>query len=177
MAGVLGRHGGISLGLAGLRMNRVLRASDSSITSYTLDLLGARVTPLVNYSDNAVIVCPPPKYDCVHVPVVASGFGITPLGLTTIFRPSARVQWRLGANGGAVMLDRPAPSNRSARFNFTAAIEGGFQFVRSDGAGVLVVYRLHHLSNAGRADDNLAMLSHVISIGMNWLVPERARTR
>jgi hypothetical protein len=72
-----------------------------------------------------------------------------------------------------LMFDRPAPSDLAAKFNFTAALEGGVQLMRKSGTGVLLVYRLHHLSNAGTASDNLAMLSHVFSVGATWASGKR----
>jgi hypothetical protein len=177
VAGVLGRHGGLSLGLAGLRKNALVRASDARVVYYTMDLVGGWVTPLVDYSGDAVIKCQPPKYDCRRIDVIATGFGISPLGLTALFMPDRRVQWRLGANGGALWFNRKTPSDHASQFNFTAAVEAGLQVVAPSGRGVLIVYRLHHLSNGGQADDNLAMLSHVISIGTRWRASGRTESR
>jgi hypothetical protein len=172
-AGVLGRHGGISLGLAGLRMNRRIRGSDSRQVFYTADFVVARVTPLIEYSGNPMWQCVPPKFDCLRTTDEAYGAGITPLGMTWVFRAGRSLQWRLGGNGGAIRFNRRTPSDRATQFNFTAAIEAGMQLVGSDGTGFLIVYRLHHLSNAGTGDDNLAMLSHVISIGTRWRTVEK----
>jgi hypothetical protein len=168
-AGVLGRHNGIKLGLVGLRWNHRIRASEHRFVDYTLDVIPvARVEPIIAYSAYAAEVCAPPKFDCQRVPVTAHGLGLNPLGVTVVYRADRTVQWRLGATGGVLLFDRRAPSDLAARFNYTAAIEGGMQVVNRRGSGMLLVYRLHHLSNAGQAEDNLAILSHVFSLGVRW---------
>jgi hypothetical protein len=168
-AGFLGRHGGISLGLIGMRWNHRVRKSATSSLDYTFDLIPiARVTPIIVYPNNVTSRCQPPKYDCVRAAVSAHGAGFSPLGWTFVYHADRALQWRLGANGGVLIFNRPAPSDLAARFNFTAAIEAGMQLMSRNGSGVLVVYRLHHLSNGGQAADNLAILSHVVSIGARW---------
>jgi hypothetical protein len=174
-AGVLGRHGGVTLSLGALRFNHRVRVSERRALYYTLDLIPlARVTPLIEYKTSSgqtipsVFQCAPPAHDCNRIATPARGIGFNPLGWTVVFGGHGAAQWRLGATAGALMFDRPAPSDLAARFNFTAAIEAGWQIMKRHGNGVLVVYRLHHLSNAGTAEDNLALLSHVISIGGVW---------
>jgi hypothetical protein len=168
-AGILGRHGDVTLGLLGMRFNRRIRASDSGFVYYTFDVIPvARVTPLIVYSGNAADVCSPPYYDCQRSSTVARGVGINPLGFTVITRTDRMLQWRFGATGGALIFDRRTPSDLASRFNFTAVIEAGVQRVNLAGKGWTLIYRLHHLSNAGTAEDNLALLSHVISIGGRW---------
>jgi hypothetical protein len=170
-AGVLGRHGDVSLGLVGMRFNRRIRALETKFVYYSFDAIPvARVTPLIVYSGDAAKVCPGPYYDCRRITTVARGVGFNPIGVTVITQGNPRVQWRLGATGGALIFDRRTPSDLASRFNFTAAIEAGVQWVNADGKGWTLVYHLHHLSNAGTAEDNLAMLSHVISIGGRWRV-------
>lgn len=167
-AGVLGRHTGITLGLVGLRWNNRIAQSDSRSLFYTVDLIPmARVTPIIDYRAG-VNECPPPDFDCARSSEIARGMGVSPLGVTAVYGPHRRVQWRIGASAGVLMFDRPAPSDIAAKFNFTAALEGGVQLVNGSGTGVAIVYRLHHLSNAGFGRDNLAMLSHVISVGGRW---------
>ena len=168
-AGVLGRHGDVTLGLVGMRFNRRIRASDSGFVYYTFDVIPvARVTPLIVYTGDAADVCSAPYYDCQRSSTVAQGVGFNPLGFTVITRTARMFQWRFGATGGALMFDRRTPSDLASRFNFTAAIEAGVQRVNARGQGWTLVYRLHHLSNAGTAEDNLALLSHVISVGGRW---------
>jgi hypothetical protein len=179
-AGFLGRHGGVTLGLAAFRFNHRVRVSERRSLYYTFDLIPvARVTPLIEYKTASgqtipgVLQCAPPAHDCNRIAMPARGIGFNPLGWTAVFGGNRVAQWRLGATAGALMFDRPAPSDLAARFNFTAAIETGVQLVKKNGSGLLMVYRLHHLSNAGTAEDNLALLSHVISIGGIWRTGKR----
>ena len=168
-AGFLGRHADLKLWLGGLRVNHRIRKADTGFVYYTFDVIPvARVTPLIVYTTDAADRCQAPYFDCVRVQKVVHGFGLNPLGVTIIRRADRAMQWRFGANAGFLMFDHPTPSDIAARFNYTAAIEAGVQFVRPTGAGWMIVYRLHHLSNAGQAEDNLAMLSHVLSIGARW---------
>jgi hypothetical protein len=170
-ADFLGRHSGITLTLVGLRWNCRISTSGSRSLYYTFDVIPiARVSPLIVYSTTAADRCQAPNFDCERVATVARGVGVNPLGITRVYHTDRVVQWRLGATGGLLVFDRPTPSDLASRFNFTAAIEGGVQLVRRNGGGVLIVYRLHHLSNGGQAQDNLAMLSHVFSIGGRWLL-------
>jgi hypothetical protein len=66
------------------------------------------------------------------------------------------------------MFDRAVPTIISTRFNFTASVEAGLQLLTRSGNGLLVVYRFHHLSNAGTGYDNSALASHVLSLGARW---------
>jgi hypothetical protein len=178
-AGVLGRHGGIKLGLVAMRFNWRVRESEKRSLLYTFEVIPvARVSPLIQYRTASgstipsVFQCKPPERDCNRISVPARGVGINPIGWTALYGHGRR-QWRLGATGGLLVFDRPAPSDLAAKFNFTAAIEGGMQLMSKGGNGVLLVYRLHHLSNAGTASDNLAMLSHVFSLGATWQTGRR----
>ena len=167
-AGFLGQHTGLTLGMAGVRFNYRRRES-RTVVEYTADVIPlARVTPLVYYSGDAAQRCPGPKFDCRRIAVIARGGGVSPLGVSVVYHADRSLQWRLGANGGFLYFDRPTPSDLATQFNFTAAIEAGMQYVSRGGRGVLLAYRLHHLSNAATGEDNLAMLSHVISIGGTW---------
>jgi hypothetical protein len=171
-AGFLGGHAGIELGLVAMRWNNRIDRSDADTRHvyYTLDLIPvARVTPIIEYTGNAANVCSPPKFDCLRIQgAIARGVGFSPLGVTIVHHADRMLQWRFGATGGVLLFDKPAPSDLASRLNFTAAVEGGIQLVSRKGLGVLIVYRLHHLSNAGTAEDNLAILSHVFSIGGRW---------
>jgi hypothetical protein len=178
-AGFLGRHDGIKLGLLAMRFNWRVRETRSRSLYYTFDVIPvARVSPLIEYTTStgatipSVFECKPPERDCNRISVPARGVGVNPIGWTLLYGSGHR-KWRFGATGGILVFDRPAPSDLAAKFNFTAAVEGGMQLMSRAGNGVLLVYRLHHLSNAGTASDNLAMLSHVFSIGATWRTGKR----
>lgn len=96
------------------------------------------------------------------------GAGVSPVGLTMIFRREHALQFRLGGTGGFLLFDQRVPTELSTRFNFTGAIEAGTQLLDRRGRGVLLVYRFHHISNAGTGFDNSALASHMFSIGGRW---------
>jgi hypothetical protein len=43
--------------------------------------------------------------------------------------------------------------------------------------GPVLAYRFHHISNGGRAEENVAIASHVLSLGMRWRLGEGASRR
>jgi hypothetical protein len=172
--GELGRHAHLSFGLVGVRFNRRLSTGASRVVDYTFDMIPyARVAPLVSYDAAGARVisggpaCEIEGYACRWYGS-AAGAGIAPLGFTVVRRADRAVQVRYGLNGGALIFDRPTPSDLATRFNFTASGEIGIQVMSKQRPGFLVVYRMHHLSNAGRGNDNLALLSHVFSAGFRW---------
>lgn len=177
--GFLGRHNDLSLAIAGLRINRLVRVTSGGAVYYTADAIPfALVDRLVTYlrpysepippTDDSRCHRIPYRFDCIRSEVPAHGAGLNPIGFTFVQNADRRVQWRVGANGGVLWFDRSTPTDISTKFNFTASLEGGLQLTRSHGDGLLLVYRMHHLSNAGRGQDNLAMLSHVFSAGFRW---------
>lgn len=98
----------------------------------------------------------------------AHGMGFSPLGVTMIFHRDHILQWRLGATGGALLFDRRVPTTVSTAANFTASVEAGAQLVSRTGRGLVLLYRFHHISNAGFGYDNSGLASQVIAIGGRW---------
>jgi hypothetical protein len=172
--GVLGLHDGLRLGIAAMRFNHRVHAGPDRSIYYTVDVIPvASLSSPVEYGTSGsqrfmVADCSRGPYDCQRDSSVAYGFGVNPAGFTAVFHPERNVQWLLGATGGVMWFDRRVPTNLSTKLNFTATGEAGVQLVNHRGQGVLLVYRLHHLSNAGRGYDNRAMLSHVFSAGLRW---------
>jgi hypothetical protein len=186
--GELGRHSHLSLGLVGVRFNHRLSTSESRVVDFTFDVIPyAHVAPLVrfdvpqNSTDGSEATLDSAGVGTVVTPSEcrlegfacrregsAMGAGITPLGVTVVRSHSHGVQLRYGLNGGLLIFEHPTPSDLATRFNFTASAEVGIQIMRKQGSGFLLVYRMHHLSNAGRGNDNLALLSHVFSAGFRW---------
>jgi hypothetical protein len=166
--GFLGRIGGQRLTLVATRMSRRLSTHPSVAIEYTVDFI-----PLAFVSD---VVAEPVGHEACICSVTApefprassSGLGVSPLGVTALFRRQRALQFRIGATGGFLVFDRAVPTYLSTHFNFTATLEAGAQFVDRSGRGVLAVYRFHHLSNAGTGTDNSGVASHVISIGARW---------
>ena len=101
----------------------------------------------------------------------ALGFGFNPAGLTARFRPDRRVSPTVGFAVGALYFDRPVPTTRATRFNFTASGEAGLRIGPPDGMGVTVTYRFHHLSNAGTSEENPGVASHLVTLGFRFRRP------
>ena len=183
--GVLGNRAGMSFALGAARFTQRVRTRPGYALDYTFDLIPlALVSPPLQLireqedtgaylSQTAAPVQPSAQCAFSDVPChfpegSARGFGISPIGFTALYRRDRALQFRLGGTGGALYFDRAVPTVISARFNFTATVEAGAQLVDSQGRGVLLVYRFHHLSNAGTAYDNSAIASNVISLGARW---------
>ena len=174
--GVLGNRPGLSFGLAAARVTRRIKSKPRYALDYTVDFVPVALSsPPLGYTQVfqgvpqpkpvSKTLCTFPLVGCPFPPGSAYGAGVSPLGITAIYRRDRVFQPRFGATGGFLMFDRAVPTVVSTRFNFTATIEGGAQILSKRGDGVLLVYRFHHLSNAGTGYDNSALASHVISIG------------
>jgi hypothetical protein len=172
--GVLGNRPGMSFALGAARISHRIKTRPGYALDYTLDFIPlALASPPFDFPE-AHVPNPSPEecgfrnVGCRFPEGSAHGAGISPLGITAVYRRDRALQFRLGATGGALWFDRKVPTVISSRFNFTATLEAGAQLVNRNGAGVLLVYRFHHLSNAGTAYDNSALASNVISLGARW---------
>jgi hypothetical protein len=171
--GVLGNRPGMSFGLAAARTTWRVKTTPGYALDYTIDFIPAALSspPLgfegedtglyLRAQESCLVSCRFPSGS-------AFGAGVSPLGLTAVYRRDRMIQPRLGFAGGMLLFDRAVPTVISTRFNFTAAIEAGAQILNRNGDGVLIVYRFHHLSNAGTGYDNSALASHVISVGARF---------
>jgi len=165
--GFLGNMPNQRLALGAVRVGRRVAAGRRAALEYT-----AEIVPFAVLSPPAHVLGPPScptKQPCaVRSEASAHGRGVTPVGLTVIFRPAHALQLRLGATGGGLWFDQRVPTSTATRFNFTATLESGAQLVDRHGRGVLLVYRFHHLSNGGTGQDNPGIGSHVFSVGARW---------
>jgi hypothetical protein len=59
------------------------------------------------------------------------------------------------------------PTTAASRVNFVATAEAGVRVVVSRSYELTAVYRFHHLSNAGMAE-NSALASQLFSLGVRW---------
>ena len=167
----------MSFALGAARISHRLKTRPGYALDYTLDFIPlAMASPPLDFETGHPRRRPPrPGQECESTSFrcrfpegSAYGAGISPLGVTAVYRRDRALQFRLGATGGALWFDRRVPTVISTRFNFTATLEAGAQILNRNGAGVLLVYRFHHLSNAGTGFDNSALASHVISLGARW---------
>jgi hypothetical protein len=174
--GIIGRHPDLSLFITGLRYSRRIRASSDGSVDYTFDAIPfARVGHLIRYGRGDAATADRSRCrfrattgDCLRSTVPAYGFGFNPIGFSFVNDVSRKFQLGFGANGGVLWFDRPTPSDIATRFNYTASIEAGVRLNRGLAVDPQLTYRMHHLSNAGRGADNLAMLSHIFSLGVHW---------
>jgi hypothetical protein len=60
------------------------------------------------------------------------------------------------------------PTTGAARVNFVATAEAGVRAALTRSYEVTATYRFHHLSNAGLAQENLAVASQLVSFGVRW---------
>jgi hypothetical protein len=171
--GVLGNRPGMSFAIAAARLTRRIKTTAAYGLDYTVDIIPVALSSPPLGQDyffwgydgrSAPADCSALR--CRFPPGSAYGAGVSPLGITAVYRQGRALQPRLGATAGVLMFDRPVPTVYSTRFNFTASIEAGLQLLNRRGSGVLAVYRFHHISNAGTGEDNSALASHVISIGI-----------
>ncbi len=178
--GILGDTPGMSVALVGFRFARPFRrgpafVGDSRATFMHLDLvpLALMSRPYLSAFDREKVGCTDgapcfadPRDDVrLLSPDAAMGFGVNPLGFTTYFRRNRLLSPSLGATGGFLYFNQRVPTSSSTSFNFTAAVELGLRIGRAEAAGFSLVYRMHHLSNAGTGRENPAVLSHVVTIG------------
>lgn len=181
--GALGETPGMNLALVALRFSHPLGSgTPSRSTTYHFDLVPiAIISPSYESAPpSSGIVCRPGAL-CVIAREQDPGLfprgsvlgvGIAPLGLTTHFRRNRAVSTSLGMTGGGMYFERPTPTTRAGRTNFTASVELGLQFNRPEGHAFLLTYRLHHISNARTAAENPGVASHLITFGLR---PGRAR--
>ena len=172
--GVLGNRPGLSFGVAAGRLAYRIKSTPRYALDYTIDFVPVALSspPLAYIDEQGNPQAAPPPGEC-KVSVFgcrfpngsAYGTGVSPFGVTAVYRRAHAFQPRIGITGGALLFDRKVPTVISTEFNFTATLEAGAQWLTKKGDGVLLVYRFHHLSNAGMGNDNSALASHVISLG------------
>lgn len=96
------------------------------------------------------------------------GFGLSPIRFRWLTEPVGRLRLFGELNGGILATDTPIPRGIT-RFNFTAEVGGGLRVSFWRRAGLLLGYRLHHLSNGNRRPDNPSINSHLVYAGFSVL--------
>ena len=94
------------------------------------------------------------------------GFGGSPAGLQLRLEPGSRIQPFLSLDAGALWFDREMPANFADRFNFMLGAGGGVLLARPEKLGVVVGYKLVHISNGGLAPLNPGLDNNVFYIGL-----------
>jgi hypothetical protein len=99
----------------------------------------------------------------------ARGIGFSPLGLQMNLRPHKIIQPFVGISGGAISFNKSVPNELGRKFNFTAVVSGGVEFLIKKKRSVTVGYKLFHISNAGLGEVNPAFDDNVIYAGYSFL--------
>jgi hypothetical protein len=176
MWGQLGDMPNETMALTAVRFVERVHRSDAVSVEYGVDLIPiALMSPPYRVPDASCgSACASSSTD-PRAGAAAHGAGVNPISLTAIFRANRALQLRAGASAGALWFDRPVPTTTAARLNFTGSVELGAQLIGAQGNGLVVTYRFHHLSNAGRGTENPGIASHLVSLGARWRLAAATR--
>ncbi len=94
----------------------------------------------------------------------ARGIGVTPLGWRWNFEPRGRLAPYAEVGGGALWTSAPIPAATTGS-NFTAHAGLGLRVFTAGGHGLVVGYRLHHISNGNRLRRNPGVNAHMLTVG------------
>jgi len=97
-------------------------------------------------------------------PTRVYGFGVSPIGLRWNFAPRRRWSAFTELAGGFLGSSAGIPDGL-ARFNFTAHGGAGVRLPVASHRSVVVAYRLQHISNGNRLNENPGANSHVVFAG------------
>ena len=94
----------------------------------------------------------------------ARGAGVMPLGWRWNLEPRGPFAPYLEVGGGALWTSEAVPSGTTGT-NFTTHAGAGLRLLASSGHGVIVGYRLHHISNGNRVARNPGVNAHMLVVG------------
>lgn len=98
----------------------------------------------------------------------AHGVGVSPLAWRWNFVPHGRVAPFVDVGGGAMWTSAPIPSGTTGS-NFSAHAGLGVRVLGRSTSGLVVGYRLHHLSNGNRLRQNPGVNAHMLTAGWTWV--------
>jgi hypothetical protein len=167
-----GHSVGNDLALTAIRATFTVHRAPGWALDYSADLVPAAWISMSRASDAAVDrPCQPDGSACeFRAPFagqqVVYGIGTAPLGIVFRIRPRRHLQPFLTAAAGALWFQRPVPAMNAGRFNFTAELGGGVLYTTSHSLGVLLGYKLQHLSNGGTRPLNPGIDSNMFYVGL-----------
>lgn len=173
--GFLGSAPDLGLTLGALRVTHSLHRTERVVIDYMVDFVPiAHLSRRIMWNGTKIRIvcrrdetCATPADDIL--PKGSSdGLGVSPVGLAATLRPTRMLQLGFGGTGGIMYFDQRVPTSGAAQLNFTAMAEATVSLVDRHGIGPVLAYRFHHISNGGRADENAAIASNMISLGMRW---------
>ena len=100
--------------------------------------------------------------------VYSHGIGGSPIGAQVNFVHFRHIEPFLTSGGGFLYFNHRM--FQQTRFNFTAQLGGGVQFLTSSRRTALDLgYKYHHISNANLGDRNPGLDSHMLFVGVSLL--------
>lgn len=90
--------------------------------------------------------------------------GISPIGQKMNLFPQRRLQPFFAANSGFVVATRDIPLDASTMFNFTFEAGAGLEWYVRPGRSWSLDWRYHHISNAGRGEQNAGIDSGILKL-------------
>jgi Lipid A 3-O-deacylase (PagL) len=100
----------------------------------------------------------------------ARGAGVAPLQWRWNFSPRGRLHPFAEVGGGALWTSASVPAGTTGS-NFTSHAGVGVRVLGRGGAGLVVGYRLHHISNGNRLRRNPGVNAHMLQLG--WTMVRR----
>lgn len=94
----------------------------------------------------------------------ARGVGVSPLGWRWNVAPHGAWHPYAEVGGGALWTSAPIPDGTTGS-NFTSYAGVGVRRLGAGGHGLIVSYRLHHISNGNRLRTNPGVNAHMITVG------------
>ncbi|HEX8150027.1 MAG TPA: acyloxyacyl hydrolase [Pyrinomonadaceae bacterium] len=156
---VIGKTGGVRLGLVAFRYARVLARGENLALKYTLDAVPVAAMSFPSFETAAGVTR--------EVRKTITGAGLSPVGFQLNFRRRERVQPFAQASGGFLYFGERVPDVRGAQFNFTGDFGGGVQWKAGARRAWTAGYRYHHVSNGYRADVNPGFDSNLFYVGFS----------
>lgn len=160
-----GRTKDARFGVVAARYARRFNNNDTVNLKYTFDAIPVAV---LNYPDTDLPVAGAVIPAGFGERRTAYGFGISPLGLQVNFRPRKKVQPFVEATGGLLYLDKRVPRFTGTRFQFTANVGAGIEFMLANKRSVTVGYKYFHISNGDRGATNPGFDNNLFYVGYTF---------
>lgn len=154
--------------LLGLRYGFYFARSGPVTFQYTADFLPAAVVLQPWFGRTSVAPPAGPAAAGGRTPV--AGFGFAPVGFKFNYG-SRRLSPFAAITAGMIYTGEPVPITGpgTTRMNFMFDFGGGVQWLLPNRRSLMIGYKLHHISNANRAEVNPGVDSNVIFIGYSFL--------
>jgi len=152
----------------GFRLTWQIAASHPATLEYTLDLM-----PLVILTDNPVYSAGPVRRSGEQTREVSGyeakyGIGAAPFGFKLNIVVSKQFSLFAAASGGVEAFDGRVPTYDASNFNFIFNFGGGMEFRSRSQRTLFLGYKLHHISNAGIANENPGIDTNSFYAGITW---------